>query len=161
MDFGLARVRPIRRDDADALVAFHDRLSRQSQYLRFFTVHPHLSPAEVQRFTRVDYHDRLALVVEANGELIAVGRYDRIDGTSEAEVAFVVADSYQRHGLGTLLLRRLAEAAAARGITRFVAETLPENQLMHAVFRESGFDVRSVFGDGVVRVTFPIEAPER
>jgi RimJ/RimL family protein N-acetyltransferase len=159
MDFGLAHVRPIRREDATTLVAFHEGLSRQSQYLRFFTVHPHLSPAELQRFTRVDYHERLALVVEVDGELVAVGRYDRIDGTSDAEVAFVVADPYQCHGLGAVLLHRLVEVAAARGITGFVAEVMPENQRMRAVFGESGFDIRTAFDQNVVTVTFPI-APQ-
>jgi RimJ/RimL family protein N-acetyltransferase len=156
MDFGVAHIRPIRRDDADALVAFHERLSRESQYLRFFNVHPHLSPAEVQRFTRVDYHDRLALVVEVGGQLIAVARYDRLGDTDEAEVAFVVADAYQCHGLGGLLLRRLAEAAGARGITRFTAETLPENRRMQSVFEESGFDVQAGHQNGIVTVSFPI-----
>lgn len=156
-DFGLIVVRPIRREDAAALVAFHDRLSRESQYLRFFQAHPHLSPAEVQRFTRVDYEDRLALVAELDGDLIGVARYDRVAGTTEAEVAFVVADTYQCHGLGGMLLHRLADAAISRGITGFVAETLLENQRMQAVFRESGFDVHSRFDQNIVKVSFPLQ----
>src|ERR1700729_571535 len=88
-------LRPIRPDDADLLVGFHRHLSPRSSYLRFFTYHPTLSASEVERFTSVDYVDRLALVVEVDGKLIAVGRFDRHVGTSEAEVAFVVADEYQ------------------------------------------------------------------
>jgi RimJ/RimL family protein N-acetyltransferase len=152
---GTVHVRPIRPDDGPALVAFHEGLSPQSQYLRFFHAHPHLTAAEVERFTHVDYERRLALVVEREGELVGVGRYDRLDG-DEAEVAFVVADRYQSHGLGALLLQRLADAARARGLARFVAETLPGNQRMLAVFRESGFGARSEFEGDVVRVTFPI-----
>lgn len=158
MDFGVVHVRPIRAGDANALVAFHECLSRKSQYLRFFNAHPHLSPAEVQRFTRVDYHDRLALVAEIEGQLIAVARYDRRAGTSEAEVAFVVADAYQCHGLGGMLLRRLADAAAERGVDSFMAETLAENHRMQAVFRESGFEVHSSFDGNLVKVTFPLDA---
>ena len=154
--FGTVHLRPIRPDDAEALSAFHERLSRQSQYLRFFNAHPHLSPIEVQRFTTVDYRDRLALVAEVGGDLVAVARYDRVIDTTDAEVAFVVADAYQNHGLGALLLHRLAAAAADRGITRFTAETLAENHKMQGVFRDSGFDVRSQYDGGVIRVTFPI-----
>ena len=152
---GTVQVRPIRPADGPALVAFHDGLSAQSQYLRFFHAHPHLSAPEVERFTHVDYDRRMALVIEHDGELIGVGRYDRLEG-EEAEVAFVVADQYQSHGLGALLLQRLADAARARGVVRFVAETLPGNQRMLAVFRESGFGAHSAFDGDVVRVTFPI-----
>jgi GNAT superfamily N-acetyltransferase len=155
-DVGVVHVRPVRPDDAAALVTFHEALSNESRYLRFFGVHPHLSAAEVERFTTVDYVDRLALVVEADGALLAVGRFDRLGGTADAEVAFAVIDAYQCHGLGTLLLHRLAASAVDRGIDRFVAETLSDNLRMQKVFRESGFDVHAHFADGVVQIAFPI-----
>ena len=153
-------LRPIRPDDAERLIEFHQHLSQRSTYLRFFTVHPTLSAKEVKRFTTVDYEDRLALVVERDGQLIAVGRFDRIVGTPEAEVAFVVADDYQHHGLGSLLLDELARAARARGIRTFVAETLCENKPMLDVFHHSGFDVSSKIDCGTVWLRFEIEITE-
>ena len=153
---GPVRIRPIRETDGDGLVAFHEGLSADSQYLRFFSCHPHLRAVEVARFTHVDYDRRLALVAEREGELVGVARFDRMADASEAEVAFIVADAYQGRGLGTLLLRHLAAAASTRGISRFVAETLPTNHRMQAVFRHSGFDVHMAFEDGLMRVTFPI-----
>ena len=108
-------VRPIRPDDAARLVAFHRHLSPHSVYLRFFTFHPTLTDAEVARFTTVDYVDRLALVATVGDRIIAVGRFDRAPGGTEAEVAFVVADEYQHHGIGSLLLDELARAALAAG----------------------------------------------
>jgi len=153
---GPVHVRPIVPSDADPLVAFHEALSPDSQYFRFFTAHPHLSSAEVERFTHVDYNRRMALVAECDGRLIGIGRYDRLEGSAEAEVAFVVADAYQGHGIGSLLLQRLADAARSRGITLFFAETLPDNRPMQAVFRESGFDVHTTFDEGLVCVRFPI-----
>ena len=71
------RLRPIRPDDGQRLVSFHDHLSDRSCYLRFFSLHPHLSPDEVERFTHVDYEDRLALVAVLDDSIIGVGRYDR------------------------------------------------------------------------------------
>ena len=153
-------LRPIRPDDAERLIQFHQHLSQRSTYLRFFTVHPTLSPEEVKRFTIVDYEDRLALVIERDGELIAVGRFDRIVGTPEAEVAFVVADDYQHHGLGSLLLDELAQAARARGVRTFVAETLCENKPMLDVFHHSGFDVSSKIECGTVCLRFGIGITE-
>lgn len=153
-------LRPIRPDDAERLIEFHQHLSIRSTYLRFFTVHPILSAKEVERFTTVDYEDRLAFVVERSGKLIAVGRFDRIIGTSDAEVAFVVADDYQHHGLGSLLLDELARAARARGISTFVAETLCENKPMLDVFHHSGFDISTKIDYGTVWLRFGIEMTE-
>jgi GNAT superfamily N-acetyltransferase len=153
-------LRPIRPDDADLLVAFHSHLAPRSTYLRFFTFHPTLSADEVERFTSVDYVDRLALVVEVDDQLIAVGRFDRHVGTSEAEVAFVVADEYQYHGVGSLLLDELAQAARARGITTFLADTLSENHTMLNVFRHSGFEMSSNSEYGTVTLRFEIGLTE-
>ncbi|HEX3566985.1 MAG TPA: hypothetical protein VHU17_16570, partial [Acidimicrobiales bacterium] len=94
-DGGVVHVRPIRPGDGPGLAQFHQHLSLRSAYRRFFFVHPVLSAPEIERFTRVDYVDRLALVVDEDQRLLAVGRYDRSPGTEEAEVAFVVADLYQ------------------------------------------------------------------
>lgn len=156
----MVRVRPIRPADAVHLVDFHAALSAQSVYLRFFSFHRVLSAEEVERFTRVDYVDRLALVVELGGCLLGVGRFERLRGTDAAEVAFVVADAHQGEGIGTLLADDLARAAWQRGITTFVAETLAENSEMLEVFRGLGFPVTSAFAGGVVRVRFPIEPVE-
>lgn len=157
LDGTRASIRPIRPDDAAALVAFHDNLSAETVYRRFFSVHPHLSPKEVERFTRVDYRDRLALVAEIDGRLAAVARYDRVPGTDRAEVAFVVADAYQQRGLGTFLLERLVAAALDRGVASFEAETLERNRLMREVFRHAGFPYEEHDADGVVAVRFPIK----
>jgi GNAT superfamily N-acetyltransferase len=150
-------LRPIRPDDDSCLTEFHEHLSPQSVYRRFFFTHPRLSPAETEKFTHVDYVDRLALVAEYGDRLAAVGRYDRIPGTADAEVAFIVADDFQHQGIGTILLERLAGAAWKKGITAFVAETLSENREMLEVFRRSGFHVTSSTSYGTVSVRFPIQ----
>jgi GNAT superfamily N-acetyltransferase len=149
-------VRPIRPDDGQRLVALHGRLSARSVYLRFFSPHPTLSDAEVARFTAVDYEARLALVATVGEHLIAVARYERKPGTSDAEVAFVVDDAYQHHGVGSELLDELADAAFARGVTTFRAETLVENRTMLDVFHHAGFSVTSSIAFGTVSLRFPI-----
>lgn len=157
---GLAlTVRPIRPDDAAALVAFHHRLSEGSVYRRYFSWHPELSDSEVVHLTTVDYVERLALVVWHGEELVAVGRYDRYPDADRAEVAFLVTDALQRQGIGSQLLERLAGAAWERGITTFVAETQSDNRDMLGVFSDSGFAVRRSVDDNVAYVRFSI-APE-
>ena len=155
------QLRPIRPDDAPGLAAFHDHLSDRSCYLRFFSIHPHLSTREVEHFTHVDYEDRLALVAERDDRLIAVGRYDRSPESNEAEVAFVVADDYQHRGIGSLLLDELVDAARDHGVDTFVADTLHENHPMLDVFFHSGFEVESDCVSGTVSLHFPIASTER
>ncbi len=146
------RVRPIRPDDADALVAFHAGLSQETVHFRFFSAHPRLSPDEVSRFTQVDYRDRMAFVAEVAGTMIGVSRYDRTPGTDEAEAAFVVADEYQGRGVGTLFVEHLVAYARTQAIDRFVADVLPENASMLGVFSAAGLQVTRAWDQGTVRV---------
>jgi RimJ/RimL family protein N-acetyltransferase len=153
-------IRPIEPDDAPALERFHNGLSRESVRRRFFTAHPRLSPAELERFTSVDHHRREALVATEADEIVAVGRYERLGESTDAEVAFVVADGWHDHGLATELLHRLEARAAEEGITRLVAETLAENAPMLAVFAHSGRETERTFDHGVVYVVMRVISPE-
>ena len=156
-DGGTVHVRPIRADDGPRVTALHDRLSNESRYLRFFSPMPHLAPRLLDRFVNVDYVDRFALVALLGDEVIAVARYDALDeDRSQGEVAFTVDDAHQGRGVASLLLEHLGAVAQDRGLTRFVADTLPNNSRMLAVFRSAGFADDRHFADGVVRVTFPI-----
>jgi GNAT superfamily N-acetyltransferase len=152
----LYHLRPIRPDDAPRLIAFHRHLGARSVYLRFFSFHSELSAEEAEHFVRVDHVNRLALVAELDGRLIAVGRFESGPGETEAEVAFVVSDEFQHHGIGSVLLDELAGAARARGIVSFRADTLTENRAMLNVFHHAGFPITSNFDFGTVTVRFPI-----
>jgi RimJ/RimL family protein N-acetyltransferase len=156
-DGGWASVRPISRTDAKGILELHGRLSDRTRYLRFFSAYPRMSQADLRRFVTVDHSDREAFVALIEGQLIAVGRYERMSAAStDAEVAFLVDDPQQGRGIAPVLLARLVEAARAVGIHQFIAEVLPGNNPMLKVFAGSGFAVESTFGDGLVHVRFPI-----
>ncbi len=168
-DGSTSHVRPIRPDDADALQRFHMGQSEQSTYLRFFAYMERLSDRDLERFTRVDYTDRVALVAvraradaqsEDDQDIIGVARYDRTFA-HEAEVAFNISDSEQGRGLGSVLLEHLAAAARERGVQRFTAEVLPQNGKMLAVFREAGYELSQHVEDGVVSVSFDLDPTQR
>nr|WP_239580178.1 GNAT family N-acetyltransferase [Microlunatus panaciterrae] len=155
-DGGTARLRPIKPSDADMLVDFYDnRVSAESKYLRFFAPYPRLSQRDVERFTNVDYVDRVAFILTVGERMIGVGRFDRTEN-DEAEVAFLVEDAHQGRGVAQLLLEHLAEAARERGITAFVADVLPENRRMAQVFADAGYRLHKGIEDGVLSVEFPI-----
>ncbi len=163
-DGSTMHVRPIRPDDSPRIEALHGSLSPETIYFRFFTPVSRLTPRMLERFTVVDYVERLALVGVLGGTLIAVARYESLptqwEGGKEAEVAFLVSDEHQGRGIASLLLEHLVVAGRLNGISRFVADTLPDNRRMLRVFRDAGFDEVRTFSDGIVRVAFPIAATE-
>ena len=55
--------------------------------------------------------------------IVGVSRYARLEGTDQAECAIVVADAWQGRGVGTELMRSLAQAARASGIRALVGST--------------------------------------
>jgi len=147
---------PMSPEDAGRLVRFHHTLSADTTYLRFFSVHPELNDRELYRFTHVDHRDREAFVAVVDGEIVAVARFDRLGDGSDAEVAFVVADSWQSRGLGRVMFDQLADRARQLGVRRFAAETLFHNRPMLAVFKHSGLPVTEKVDDGVVHVTIDL-----
>ena len=160
-DGGTVHVRPLGPEDGDRLVAFHAGLSDETVFLRFFSPKPTLSAGEVERFTHLDHHTRVALVAELGDRFVGVARYERERGTDSAEVTFVVSDEHQGRGIGTVLLEHLAATARERGITRFVAQTIAHNRHMLGVLRSAGFAERTRIEGGVVHVELLIEPTDR
>ncbi len=157
-DGGAVHLRPSAATDGPAILAMHERMSDRTRYLRYFQAVSHISPSQLKVFTEVDHVSSVGLVAELGGEIIAAGSYHRDrDNPDTAEVAFVVEDAQQRRGLGSILLEHLAAAAQERGIKRFTAEVLGENQNMVRVFMDAGYEVRREFSSGIVDLGFDIE----
>jgi RimJ/RimL family protein N-acetyltransferase len=126
-------VRPIEPSDKPALLDAFEQLSERSRYERFLSPLDHLSPSMLRYFTEVDHHDHEALVAldPRTGGLIGVARYVRDeDDPHVAEAAITVADDWHGRGVGTLLLRDLAERARHEHIRRFTALVLARNEDM-------------------------------
>lgn len=150
-------LRPIQPDDEERLEVFHSKLSPETIRRRYFTPHPHLTPAELHRFTHVDGSERLAIVAVCDGELVGVGRYESIAGTRDAEGAWIVRDDHQGLGLGTLLARAVADEARGHGKRRLIAETLADNIAMRRVLLNLGLPADQHFRDGIVEIVVELE----
>lgn len=159
-DGGTAHLRPVTPQDAEALQRMHVAQSPESTFLRFFSPMPKLTDSLLKQFTVVDHINQVAIVALIGGEIVGVARYDRLDQT-QAEVAFNVSDAHQGRGMGSVLLEHLAAAARERGISRFVADVLPQNLKMVAVFHEAGYAVTDHFDRGVVELAFDIDPTDR
>ncbi len=155
------RLRPVRPEDAPALLAFYKRLSPDSLYFRFFSV-PRLDIKKAQSVSRVDYENTFGLIGETAGRIVAAAHFFRKAGQPDrAEAAFTVEDALQGQGIGTRLLERLAEIARARGINVFEADVLAQNRRMLDVFSNCGFEVTQRFEGGVGRISFSLTPTPR
>ncbi len=155
-DGGTVHLRPLRATDAEGVLGLYSRLSEESLYLRFFSPVPPPTARQLEALTTLDYVRRFALGAFLGGQLVAIGRFDRLADQTEAEVAFTVQDDQQGRGLGTILLENLAAVARERGISRFVASTLADNVKMLRVFVDAGFKVKRHLDAGTVEVSFAI-----
>lgn len=136
-------VRPISAMDFALEREFVDGLSAATGYQRLMSTR-RLSDDEIRRFTDIDPAREVALVAvtltDGRERQVGVARYvkdERIPG--DAEFAIVLADDWQRCGLGTRLLGCLIDAAKSGGIRRLVATTQSANAGMLALARRMGF----------------------
>ena len=121
-------VRPVAPGDAERLRRFFGRLSDQTVYRRFFTLFPAPPPAVFGHLLDGGGRDHESLAVLDGEEIVAVAGWDRVVGDEEsAEIAVLVEDAWQHHGLGRALVRMLTSHAVRHGITVITATVLSEN----------------------------------
>jgi GNAT superfamily N-acetyltransferase len=123
-------IRPIRPEDDHALIGIFNRLSPQTVYQRFFQALPELSPGMAQYLANAHYTNRMALLAEAGGDVIGVGRYERTTNPGVADLGLVVLDEWQNLGLGRILLKEILKVGKSNGIQQFRADVLAENRRM-------------------------------
>ncbi len=148
--------RLIRPDDWHRLQLFHQRLSASSVRLRFHGAKRELSEPLAHYFTELDGRNNVAVAATTGtrGRIVGVARFFRI-GPNSAEVAFVVEDAYQGHGIGRRLMQHLIVEAHKNSIIEFVAEVLPENTRMLRLLEDTG-PVRFSYQQGVDEVRLSI-----
>lgn len=154
-------VRPAHVTDEGPIQDFFYRLSDESVYRRFFGAKNTFSHAEMQKLVDLDDEKNMALVAceGENEAIVGVAVYEVDPATELGDVAFVVRDDRQGKGVGTLLMRRIAEVARARGLRGFTADVLATNQRMLHVFHASGLDISSRLEGGQYGVTMLFGCP--
>jgi acetyltransferase len=139
-----AWVREVRPDDADAVSRFVQELSPASRYFRFMMGMRELSDDALGHFVRPKA-GREAVLVATPGTNLAriVGIAQFVVDGDEAEFALVVADAWQRQGLGARLLAELSGHAARWGVAQVHADVLADNHAMRRLAEKSGYELRT------------------
>jgi acetyltransferase len=143
-------LRPIRPEDASLLQEFIRGLSDESRYMRFVSMLRELTPRMLARYTRIDYDREVALVATAqvsNPQNRGLLR-ERIVGFAHclrnadgrgAEYALVIADDWQRRGLGAQLMRSLIEVTRHQRLAYLEGVVLASNRPMLGLMASLGF----------------------
>ena len=136
-------LRHIAPTDAAREQAFVRGLSPQSSYFRFHGTIKDLSKKDLEKFTNPDSRNAVALIVlfigETSEEEIGVARYVIDPDGVNCEFAIVVADAWQKRGIGTRLMNALIKHLQASGVKRISGSVLKRNSAMRKFVKQLGF----------------------
>jgi acetyltransferase len=162
-------IRPIRPEDEPLMVKFHEALSEESVYMRYFHMMNLDQRTAHDRLTRIcfiDYDREIALVAEntdpdtGEREILGVSRLSRRGAVpDEAEFSVLVSDRFQRRGVGTLLVGRILEVGRAEDLRRITAEILFDNRPMQSISKKLGFHLRRDTEEMVVKADLDLFQP--
>ena len=146
-------LRPVKISDEPLLKDFFYSLSDESMYQRFISARRDIPHQELQKFAAVDYFQKMMLVavIEEDGmeSICGLGQYGINSDMFTADVALVVRDNCQNHGIGGELLAYLTYLAKRQGLLGFTAEVLAGNDPVFHLFKKMGFAVSKRSDSGV------------
>jgi len=140
-----ALIRPIRPEDEPLIYQLFTTVSEETIVFRFnqrLTDMPH---ERLARYCQLDYERELAFValIKESPEqerIIADVRMLKMPDLETAELAVLVADEWQGHGIGTLLIDYCISIARELEIKTLWMEILRNNPRMLHIAKSSGFD---------------------
>jgi acetyltransferase len=157
---GLAvTIRPIRPEDEPLIVRFHEKLSENTVYLRYFQslkLSQRIAHERLTRICFIDYNREMALVADykdpetGEPEIIAAGLLNRLYGGDEVEFSLLVRDEFQRRGLGTEILRQLVAIGRVEQMRCISDVVLPQNLGMLRICEKLGFHTYYAEADRVM-----------
>jgi acetyltransferase len=147
-DGTVLNLRAIRPEDAEALQTFVRGLSDESRYNRFIASIRELPQSLLSRFTQIDYDREVAIVAFHADEhgverIVGVARYMLNPDAESCEFGLVVGDDYQGRGVGSGLMRRLAEIARSKGLKSIIGLILSQNTGMLGLMEHLGYTIES------------------
>ncbi|GAA3126789.1 L-amino acid N-acyltransferase YncA [Kribbella aluminosa] len=127
---GVPDLRTATVEDADAVVAMHDRCSYESRTRRYHVPMPKLTARTARHLSAPA--GGVSIVACVDGAVIGMATaapWEEL-GSTTMEVAVLVEDGWQGQGLGLRLLREVVNGARALGADRVVCMVQPENHAM-------------------------------
>ncbi|MGV8073881.1 MAG: GNAT family N-acetyltransferase [Syntrophobacteraceae bacterium] len=162
-DGGKIYIRPSKATDERALKEFFYSLPKEAFYYRLLSKMKVFPQYNVHHLVNLDYERQLTvlgLTGKDKGErILGIAQYVLDEESMTAEVDFAVHRSYSRKGVGTLLIKHLAEIAKSRRIRMFVTHITTGNERAFGVFQRLGYVVEGSYSDGIYEVRLYFDLP--
>jgi GNAT superfamily N-acetyltransferase len=153
----LVQVRPVWPDDLEPVRSFLAGLSPDSSYRRFFAGVGRMSDRLVRHLVQVDHDRREAVVATVAGQIVGLADYALVAGrVDEAELGVVVADGWQRQGIGPRLVGEALALARRRGVRTLRVHTLAENGRVERMLRRAWPGARPCLDGTLLIWTLPL-----
>ena len=143
----VATLRSIRPEDEPLEMELFNCLSEQSLYQRFFRFITKPSHSMLSRLTNIDYDREIAIVAEVEEagkrKLVGVVRLVGDAWQERAEYAIIIADAWQKLGLGNQMTNFILDIAKKRQLKTIYADVLTFNTSMIRMFEKRGFELKA------------------
>ncbi len=154
------RMRVAGPSDAPLVAALHARCSPAARRSRFLSPTPRLASSQLDEllYGETGSGQAVLAVTADGGSAVGLANLD-IHGDARARFAILVENAWHGRGLGTALLRRVADMATEQGAAELTAVARPEDLGVTRLLRRAGLRPAAEIVDGEVRVRAPLPAP--
>lgn len=154
-------VRPIRGEDAVALLRFHSRLSEESIRFRYFHNKADLTKRDLSLLTQINYDRQMAFIAEqtlddGSKEILGVSRIWTDPDNIRTEFSVIIRDDLQGLGLGSLLMNKLISYARSVGTLEMIGKIMVENHPMRGLMKHLGFQCTYNLDEQVIDAVLPL-----
>lgn len=162
--YGKLNIRPIRLDDEQEMIRFHEGISEESIYMRYFEYLGLDRRTSHERLVRIctNTPESYAIVAERPAgphhpaAILAVGRLTKTSEPYVATFDVLIIDEQKKTQLGKVLLNRLIKLARAFGFVVLTGELLVADHDTLNLSRSLGFSLQTMPPDGLVRATLDL-----
>jgi acyl-CoA hydrolase/N-acetylglutamate synthase-like GNAT family acetyltransferase len=156
-------IRPAKPVDERRIQEHFYNLDKDDVVARFFHEKTSFVHDEVKGVSLIDYSSDLTILAVVGefgfGQVVGIGECLLDPASNEAEVAFSISKSFQKKGLGKMLMDKLASAARENGISGLVAYTSPQNRGMIKLFKSLPYKVDSFFDGEMLKLSCKFNQP--
>jgi GNAT superfamily N-acetyltransferase len=158
------RLRTAEPGDGPLVAALHARCSPASRRSRYLNPAPRLQSDELGALlgpsaSPTALHAVLAVTADG-GSAVGIANLDPEPGSAgSARAAVLVEDAWQGRGLGTALLRHLAEVATERGLAELVGCARPDDVGITRLLRRAGLRPAATIVGTEVRLRAALPTP--
>ncbi|WDP90599.1 MAG: GNAT family N-acetyltransferase [Desulfobacter sp.] len=154
------RFRAIKPSDEEQMRRLFYRFSDKAIYYRYFSPIKTMPHAKMQAYVNVDYRDVVSVVglvgEPGNQTLIAEARIAKYPDNPFYDIAFVVDEDYQGHGIASFLYQMLSQLAKERGAVKMTADVLSSNRAMIKVFEKGAYPLTAKLEGGAYALSIDL-----